>query len=208
MAWARSSLAIEIQAECLLSRMQGVTWMHLYGLRYSGILPLSLQELEISCCALNADRTPPWDAAQANPITWRAERLPALKLLLTYNAVDPVRLTCPILLRCLKHLVLNFAVSLQAPIDPRFSWVLHQLLLQRLEVMLQVHTSGTARHLAVLQALAPPSITRLTLQLELHAPFPAPVQILWNAVSVGSLTLQIPCGGLVDSNSYPLQPLV
>ena len=143
------------------------------------------------------------------PHSWRAERLPVLKpLILTYNAVDPVRLTCPILLRCLKHLVLNFAVSLQAPIDPRFSWVLHQLLLQRLEVMLQVHTSGTARHSAVLQALAPPSITRLTLQLELHAPFPAPVQILWNAVSVGSLTLQIPCGGLVGSNSYPLQPLV
>ena len=69
MAWARSSLAVKIQAECLLSRMQGVTWMHLYGIRYSGILPLSLQELEISCCALNADRTPPWDAAQANSIT-------------------------------------------------------------------------------------------------------------------------------------------
>ena len=80
--------------------------------------------------------------------------------------------------------------------------VLHQLPLQCLEIMLEIHTSNAARHSAALQALTPLPITKLTLQL--WDAFPAPVQRLWSAISVGLLSLGIIFGEQVGSNSNPL----
>ena len=193
------------EAEHLLSICRAVTRLKLRGACLPCILPPTITLLEVAFSP-TAGNERSWDPGQVDALIYAA-RLPSLKeLVLDFQEVRVVQLTCPLHLGCLDKLQIRLSLGATTL---NLSWVVQQqvqvpCMCLKMVIRLRPDISSRRPHAAMVQLLSQLQLSSLNLKLIVYGPLTVAHQRLWAQLKLGSLQIVIRCR---DGFSQPDQAL-